>query len=383
MRICLIYDCLYPYTVGGAERWFRVLAGELAEAGHEVTYVTLRQWERDSEPNVPGVRVVTAGPRLALYTEGGRRRLLPPLVFGAGVLWHLLRRGRRYDAVHTVSFPFFPLLAAAALRRLGRYRLVVDWVEVWTAAYWREYAGGLAGGAGRRVQRLCARLTQQAFCFSELHARRLREEGCRGAITVLRGMYAGSGDTAGETEREQLVVYAGRHIPEKRVPALVRAFARVRAARPELRLEIFGDGPDRPEVERTVVEEGVSEGVVLRGFVERDEVEGALARALCLVLPSRREGYGLVVVEAAARGTPSVVVAGEDNAATELVSEGENGAIAASDSPEDLAAAILRVVEAGPALRESTASWFARNADRLRLGGSVAAVVATYRTGGP
>ena len=78
-----------------------------------------------------------------------------------------------------------------------------------------------------------------------------------------------------------------------------------------------------------------------------------------MVLPSRREGYGIVVVEAAARGVPSVVVADPDNAATELVDEGENGFVAASASPEDLAAAILRVRDAGPELRASTAAWFA------------------------
>ena len=52
---------------------------------------------------------------MELYAHG-RRRLLPPIVFGAGVLLHLLRRGRRYDVVHTASFPYFSLLAAGALQ---------------------------------------------------------------------------------------------------------------------------------------------------------------------------------------------------------------------------------------------------------------------------
>ena len=84
------------------------------------------------------------------------------------------------------------------------------------------------------------------------------------------------------------------------------------------------------------------------GFVATDVVEELMARALCMLLPSRREGYGLVVIEAAARGTPSVVVAGPDNAAVELITEGENGYVAPSASPEDLAAAIVRVSDAGP-----------------------------------
>src|SRR5580692_9033104 len=74
VRICLAYDCLFPYTVGGAERWYRSLAERLAADGHEVTYLTLRQWERGAELDLdPRVRVVTAGPRLALYTKSGRR----------------------------------------------------------------------------------------------------------------------------------------------------------------------------------------------------------------------------------------------------------------------------------------------------------------------
>src|SRR4051812_20113821 len=124
MRVCLVYDCLFPHTVGGAERWYRNLAERLAANGHEVTYLTLRQWEK--EPDASGFAVRAVGPRMRLYTRGGRRRILPPLVFGAGVLWHLLPSGGRYDAVHTASFPYFSVLAAAAAR-LGRgFTLVVD-----------------------------------------------------------------------------------------------------------------------------------------------------------------------------------------------------------------------------------------------------------------
>ena len=99
---------------------------------------------------------------------------------------------------------------------------------------------------------------------------------------------------------------------------------------------------------------------------------------MCFVLPSRREGYGLVVIEAAAGGTPSIVVAGPDNAATELIEEGVNGFIAPSTSPDDLAAAIVRVQEAGDSLRRSTADWFAANIGRLSLQSSLEVVARSY-----
>src|SRR4051812_33178204 len=183
MRVCVIYDCLFPHTVGGAERWYRNLAVRMADAGHEVTYVTLRQWDRGAAPDmVPRIRVVEAGTRMALYTGDGRRRILPPLVFGLGVFLHLLRHGRSYDVVHTASFPYFSLLAAGAVRgrRGAHFALVVDWHEVWSRGYWREYLGRAAGAIGYLVQLACARIPQRAFCFSRLHAARLRDEGLRG-----------------------------------------------------------------------------------------------------------------------------------------------------------------------------------------------------------
>ena len=381
MRVCIVYDCLYPYTVGGAERWYRNVALRLAEDGHDVTYLTLRQWEAGEEPAGP-VKVKAVGPRLALY-DGGRRRIGPPLRFGAGVLAHLLRHGRSYDAVHTASFPYFSLLAAGAVRPFARFTLVVDWHEVWTRAYWRDYLGPVLGRVGWWVQRLCVRVPQRAFCFSRLHAARLREEGFRGEVQVLRGQYEGPPGRLDTAASPPTVVFAGRHIPEKRVPALVAGIERALSLVPGLRCTIFGDGPDRPAVLDEIERRRLGDVIAAPGFVPQEEVERALGSALCLVLPSRREGYGLVVVEASAHGTPSVVTAGPDNAAVELVDDGVNGVVAPSASPADLAAAIVRVAEGGDALRRSTAAWFETSLNELSLAGSLDAVAAAYRHRAP
>lgn len=214
VRICLVYDCLYPYTVGGAERWYRDLADRLAHDGHEVTYLTLRQWDQGERPGVEGVRVVAVGPRMRLYGSHGKRRVLPPLVFGLGVLRHLLSRAGRYDAVHTASFPYFSVLAAAVVRPLRHFRLVVDWHEVWTRDYWREYLGRLGGWLGWTVQRLCIRVRQQAFCFSQLNLERLEAQGLRGEPERLSGLYAGPRPVGEPATAEPVVLFAGRHIPE-------------------------------------------------------------------------------------------------------------------------------------------------------------------------
>jgi glycosyltransferase involved in cell wall biosynthesis len=162
------------------------------------------------------------------------------------------------------------------------------------------------------------------------------------------------------------------------VPAIVPALVRAREQVPDLHAAILGDGPERPEVARLVSELGLTGIVELPGFVPTSAVEELMGRALCLLLPSRREGYGLVVIEAAAYGTPCVVVAGPDNAAVELVQQGENGFIAPSAAPEDLAAAIVRVHAEGARLRASTAAWFTRNGARHSIDASLEVVLAAY-----
>jgi glycosyltransferase involved in cell wall biosynthesis len=380
VRICLIYDCLFPWTVGGAERWMRNVAEALVSDGHEVTYLTRLQWAVDDPPVIPGVRVIAVSRNAPLYGPDGNRTIGEPLRFGRGVLTHLLRHGRDYDVVHTASFPYFSLLAAGAARRRGRYRIVVDWHEVWSDEYWTRYLGPVKGRVAKRVQGACLRVPQDAFCFAEMTARRLRELGLRGDITVLRGEYDGPLDPPAPQPPEPLVVFAGRMIPEKQAPAVVAAVVAARREVPELRAVIFGDGPQLPDVRSAISRENASSFVEAPGFVDSERVETTMARACCLLLPTIREGYGAVTVEAAAMGVPSVLVSAPDNAAVEHIVDGVNGEVCADASPETLAAAVVRCWQNRDALRKSTQGWYLQHAEELSVENSVREVAVSYRS---
>jgi glycosyltransferase involved in cell wall biosynthesis len=86
----------------------------------------------------------------------------------------------------------------------------------------------------------------------------------------------------------------------------------------------------------------------------------------------------MVAAEAAAAGAPIVAVRAPDSAVSELVEEGVNGAIAASAAPEDLAAAITRVLDGGAALRASTAAWWEEHREELSARASIARVRRVY-----
>lgn len=106
--------------------------------------------------------------------------------------------------------------------------------------------------------------------------------------------------SGGERSDEPLFFTMGRLVPHKRFDLLLRAWKRVH---PEVggRLLVAGDGPVRPELEALA-----SDGVELLGWVTEEEKAEYLAKAWLFLQPSRLEGWGLVVMEAAAQGTPTL-----------------------------------------------------------------------------
>jgi glycosyltransferase involved in cell wall biosynthesis len=141
---------------------------------------------------------------------------------------------------------------------------------------------------------------------------------------------------------------------------------------------IFGDGPDRDRLLAEIERLGLRSAVTSPGFAPWNDIDQALRHALCLLLPSTREGYGLSVVEAMARSTPAILVRDPENAATELIEEGINGFIAENADPQTLAAALIKVHRAGSSLIASTARWYGANAARLSVEGSISTIERTY-----
>jgi len=137
-----------------------------------------------------------------------------------------------------------------------------------------------------------------------------------------------------------LVVVVGRLALMKRHLDVVRAVAIARRTVPELHLELIGDGPDRAAVEAGVREHAAEEWCTLRGRVSEAELVDAYRRAWIFASASRSEGWGMVLTEAAACGTPAV--ASRITGHRDAVDEGRSGVL--FDDVEECAAAIVRLV---------------------------------------
>lgn len=363
MRIGVAFDCFYPASTGGGERQYRLFAETFAAEGWEVDYLTRRQWDGPA-PEVPGVDVVAVSGPTELYDAHGTRRPLASLVFAWGLFRHLVRHRGAYDAVLVSALPTLNVLAARAALLGTRTALCSDFLEVWRPEQWREYSGPVVGRVAAGLQRVAVRVSPWVSAHSRMNGDRLVAEGARRPPLVSPGLIHGVDHLrfAATAASPPTVVFVGRHIADKQVETIPAAVLEARRRVAGLRAVLLGDGPARAAARAEVERLGLHDVVELPGFVAQEEMERVVREAAVLVNPSRREGYGLVVVEACAAGTPVVLVDAPDNASVELVQPGVNGFVAPSTSPQDLADAVVAAVEGGDALRRSARDWFEESA---------------------
>ncbi|MEN2739383.1 glycosyltransferase family 4 protein [Microbacterium sp. X-17] len=374
LTVAVVYDCLYPVNTGGGERVYRALAERFAERGAAVDYLTRAQWPPGQAPSVDfAIREIWRG---EIADEHGDR--MPRAAVGfARATYRALRRSRgSYDIVVVSALPPLNVLAARLALRGTRSWLVADWLEVWSLRKWFEYSGPVVGSVAWLLQVIGLRLSDEVTVNSSFTLRKARRRGRGGLVLGLMDLAgAAAPSVEPETDRD-LILFAGRHIADKQLDALPAAMRVVQRSHPGARLVVAGSGPETPALLSAAREAGVEPEVL--GRVPDDDLEDLMARASVLVNPSRREGFGLVVAEAASHGTPSVVVAGEDNAAADLVEDGVNGFLSPSVSPAELGGAVVRALDGGDELRASTRRWFAEASATRNLRASVDELLRRY-----
>jgi glycosyltransferase involved in cell wall biosynthesis len=376
-KICVIYDCLFPLTLGGAERWYRALVDQLVAAGATVTYLTRRQWTKEP-PTWSGVKVADVSGASELYDADGTRRTAPAIAFGLGTFKWMTRHRHEYDAVVVASFPFFSLLAVRAALAATGTPVFVDYFEVWSSQYWKSYAGLITGTLGSVIQRLCIRVTHFAEVFTEESAEQLRAHGFRGDVAVLPGLLSSNrtegGDSYSAPPEEQMILFVGRHVKHKGVRLLPDILAAARESLPGIRMTVVSDGPERAGVEQDMSRLGLADAVLFTGSVSDEELRSLFERASCTVVPSFREGYGLVVAESVSAGTPVIVANNPENLATTLVETGINGFVV-EPSIRGIAQGVVEVVAAGDSLRRSTYEWSSQHSAQKSMAGSADVMV--------
>ena len=134
----------------------------------------------------------------------------------------------------------------------------------------------------------------------------------------------------------------GRLDPVKGFDVALRAFSSVLDRFPAARLVIAGDGPERPELEREIVELGLQDVVDMVGWVHPDQVPALMNTATLVVMPSRSEGIPHVALEAGLMARP--VVATSVGGLPEVIVHQQTGLLVGPEDSSALAAAVISVL---------------------------------------
>jgi len=313
---------------GGAEVHLHELFGRLAGRGHQTDLVASGWRGAPPHAELDGIRVQRVGGRhsFALLARGAVRRALAE---------------RTYDVVveDVNKLPLF----LPTVTRLPFVAVVphLFGTTAFAEASWPVAA--IVWAAERPLPRVYRRATFHAISEST------REDLVRRGVpreridVIYPGVDAAWYRPDGATPRAErpTFLYVGRLKRYKGVEIALRALWAARRTRPDLTLEIAGQGDDRPRLEHIARAIGLGDAVRFLGFVHEEEKRRLLRRAWALVFPSPKEGWGIANVEAAACGTPAL--ASDSPGLRESVRDGVTGYLVPHRDADALAARMLEV----------------------------------------
>jgi glycosyltransferase involved in cell wall biosynthesis len=311
---------------GGAERYLEKVAQGLVERGCEVTVFSAAHTAAPLDETVDGIRYVRRGTKISVYLEGVRA----------------LRRGLLGDPDVVVDvqngLPFFT--------RLATRKPVVVLVHHVHREQWPVVYPGLVGRVGWWIERRLAPWLYrrcQYVAVSRATRSELRGLGVRGPRVAV--VHNGTDPLVSVREGKSsspVLAAVGRLVPHKQVEHAVDAVAALREEFPDLRLRVVGSGWWSAELAAHVTARGVEDLVVLEGQVDEVRKHEVYEDAWLLVLPSLKEGWGLVVGEAGMHETPTVAYRSAGGT-TESVVDGVSGVLV--DDPEELTAVVRRLLQ--------------------------------------
>lgn len=343
-KIAFVSDAVMPYNKGGKEKRLYEITKRLISNTREIHIYTMKWWDGPKNIIHEGVHFHAISKFYPLYKKG-RRSVRQAIMFSLAVFKLVFVK---FDVIDVDHMPFFPLFSARIVTWLRWKKLHATWHEVWGREYWFEYFKGLAGVFGYLVERLAFLMPNIIISNSVNTTSRLRQAGYKREIRTislgvdLDGIYAANS----EVEPSD-VIFVGRLLDHKNADLLVKAVAIVKKIKPNIICKIIGDGPEKFNLELLIKKLRVMGNIqIIDSIEDNNDLYSTMKASKMLVLPSVREGFGLVVVEANAAGIPVITTSHQNNAAKDLIDEGVNGLLVEPEAAS-LADGIIHILNNG------------------------------------
>jgi len=309
MRILIVSE-YFPSSVkntltGGVEARAWYVSRSLARS-HKVTVITSWQTGSPREEVIDKVRVYRVGAHHHYANEG---KVLSRLQFALAAFKAGLYSGP-YDIID--GYNFVAYLPAHWIARKTGAIAVATYHEVWCGE-WINSKGLVVGALGELWERIVINLRWDQFiAVSKFTGGRLTVHGVpESIITVVpNGMDAAKILKVQARERNDTsICMISRLVANKQPELLLKALACIATSKPllmkQLKVKICGDGPLLENCRRLSSSLGLDNNVLFLGRLkESTDVYRLMKESSLLVLPSTREGFGIVLIEATVCGTP-------------------------------------------------------------------------------
>lgn len=327
MKIAYVYDAIYPYIKGGAEKRIYELSKHLVQKGHEVHCFGVKWWKGKDVIEKDGIYLHGVCKVNGLYTEDGRRSIKEALLFSYKLLNPLLKED--FDVIDASNFPYFPCFSSKIASKLKSAPLIITWHEVW-GDYWYEYLG-YKGFLGKITEKITAKLPSRHIAVSHHTEKKLATLGVgEEKICVIPGGIDFKAIQKIPPSKERCdVLFAGRLIKDKNVDILIEAVKEL----PNIKCRIIGNGPEKERLIALANKLNLK-NVEFLNFMNYEDFIAHMKSSKVFVLPSTREGFGIVLLEAMASKTPAIAVKSERSAASEIIN-GKNGILCSMDELQE------------------------------------------------
>lgn len=361
MKIAYIYDAIYPYVNGGAEKRVYEIGKRLSQKGHEVHCYGIKWWTGDRVLEKDGMTLHGVCRPRPLYTSKGTRSVKEAIYFSASLFKPLFESD--YDLIDCQSFPYLSCFPSKLCSVIKKRPLVVTWLEVWDD-YWYAYLGW-KGIFGKNAELMSSKLSGNNIAISERTKKRLEKLGVKEErIKVIScGIELDTIHEVKPSEEIFDVLFVGRLIKDKNVDYLMRGINEVKKQLPKIRLGIIGEGPEMGHLKRLCKDLGLENNIVFLGFQkDHTSVISYMKSSSMYASLSTREGFGITALEASACGSPVITIDHPMNAVSDLVVSRVNGYKTKLD-PEAIGESILQVLT-DTQLRECMSAQAIKTADK-------------------